>query len=87
MKVSSLEREIRDFLLEEALAPRNIRTLEPDESLFKTGAIDSMVVMKAVAFCEENFGIEIPDEEIIPENFTSVRALARLIERTRRAKA
>jgi len=34
-----------------------------------------------VAFCEETFGIEIRDEEVIPENFESVRALSRLIKR------
>lgn len=35
----------------------------------------------AVAFCEETFGIEIRDEEVVPENFESVRALSRLIKR------
>jgi acyl carrier protein len=87
MKLNSVEREIRDFLLEDALAAKNIRALEPDDSLFKSGALDSLVVMKVVAFCEENFGIEIPDHEVVPENFATVRALAKLVERARKAQS
>jgi len=34
-----------------------------------------------VAFCEEMFDIEILDEDVVPENFESVRALSRLIKR------
>ena len=48
--------------------------------------LDSPAVMKIVAFCEEEFDIAIPDEELIPDNFESVRTLARLIERIRSAQ-
>ena len=47
---------------------------------------DSPAVMKIVALCEEEFDIAIPDEELIPDNFESVRTLARLVERIKSAQ-
>jgi len=84
VKLNSIEREIHSFLLEEALAAKNIRSLDLDDSLFASGAMDSAVVMQLVVFCEENFGIEIPDSEVVPENFATLRALARLVQRSKK---
>lgn len=48
-----------------------------DEASFvEEGIIDSMNVMELILFVEENFGVEVADEEIIPENFNSVRKMA-----------
>jgi acyl carrier protein len=78
--MKSVESAIRDFLLQLPTA-RKIRELKPGDSLFQRGLLDSMGVIRTVAFCEETFGIEIRDEEVIPENFESLRALSRLIKR------
>lgn len=83
MKPVSVEAKIRDFLLTEIPAAKKIQTLGPDDSLFELGLLDSMAVIKTVAFCEDEFGVEIPDQELVPDNFESVRTLARLIERTK----
>lgn len=78
--MKSIEGAIREFLLQ-LPAARKIRELKRGDSLFQRGLLDSMGVIRTVAFCEETFGIEIRDEEVIPENFESVRALSRLIKR------
>jgi len=78
--MNRIERTLREFLLQFPGA-RKIRDLKPGDSLLRRGLLDSMGVIKTVAFCEETFGIEIRDEEVIPENFESVRALSRLIKR------
>jgi acyl carrier protein len=80
--MKSIESRLREFLLQLPGA-RNIRDLKPGDSLFQRGLLDSMGVIRTVAFCEETFRIEIRDEEVIPENFESVRALSRLIKRAR----
>lgn len=80
--MDSIESAIRDFLLKLPGA-RKIRELKPGDSLFRRGLLDSMGVIKTVAFCEETFGVEIRDEEVLPENFESVRALSRLVKRAR----
>lgn len=74
------ERSIVEFLLQLPTA-RGIHALAPDDPLLNRRLLDSLGVVKTLVFCEEKFGIEIPDEEVIPENFESVRALAQLIGR------
>ena len=75
-----IESALREFLLQ-LPAARNIRVLKPGDSLFRHGLLDSLGVTRMVAFCEETFEIEIRDEDVLPENFESVRALSRLIRR------
>jgi acyl carrier protein len=76
----TVESVVSEFLLQLPTA-RRIRSLKPDDSLFRRGLLDSQGVINTVAFCEETFRIEIRDDEVIPENFESVRALAGLIRR------
>jgi acyl carrier protein len=78
--MKSVEERIREFLLQLPAARTNL-TLKLGDSLLQRGLLDSMGVVKMVAFCEEVFGIEIRDEDVLPENFESVRALSRLIKR------
>jgi acyl carrier protein len=80
--MTTTESTIRDFLLRLPTA-RKIRALRPSDSLFQLGLLDSQAVINTVAFCEETFDIEIRDEEVIPQNFESVRALSNLIKRAR----
>ena len=80
MPTASVENIIREFLLQLPSA-RKVRNLKPGDSLFQRGLLDSQAVISTVAFCEETFGIEIRDEEVVPENFESVRALSLLIKR------
>ena len=51
-----------------------------DEASFvEEGVIDSMNVMELILFVEESFGVEVADEEIIPDNFNSVRKIANYV--------
>lgn len=40
---------------------------------------DSLALIRLVAFLESDFGIRIEDEELIPENFATLRRLGELI--------
>jgi acyl carrier protein/alpha-beta hydrolase superfamily lysophospholipase len=53
---------------------------EDDTSLIDAGMLDSLAVFKMVAFLEARFGIEIPDEQLVWDNFETVAAVARLVE-------
>ncbi len=53
-----------------------------DEELFlRAGIIDSMGMLQLVAFLQEQFGIEILDEDLVPENLDSVARAAAFVER------
>jgi acyl carrier protein len=55
--------------------------LEHDEDLLATDQLDSQGMMELVAFIEERFTIEVGDEDLFPENFKSVDAIAGFIAR------
>ncbi|HXJ70733.1 MAG TPA: acyl carrier protein, partial [Verrucomicrobiae bacterium] len=71
------------FLVEDVFYDRDLGSLGPDDSLLAKGLLDSMAILKTVTFCEEQFGITIPDQEVLPDHFESVRAIAKLVERVR----
>ena len=77
------ETAIRQFLVEDVFYDRDLGSLGPDDSLLAKGLLDSMAILKTVTFCEEQFGITIPDQEVLPDHFQSVRAIAKLVERVR----
>jgi acyl carrier protein len=84
MADTATEAAIRDFLLQEVLYDRQLKELGPDENLIEKGLLDSLAILKVVGFCEEEFGIAIPDAEVLPDNMESVRAIAGLVERVRK---
>jgi acyl carrier protein len=86
MSTSAIETALCDFLVYEVFAEKLGGPLGPEDSLFELGVIDSLAVVKTIAYCEEQYQIEIPDEELIPENFETVRTIADLIERLRADK-
>jgi acyl carrier protein len=60
--------------LKSNIVDKNI-TIEPDAAFAKIG-IDSLSTIELVLFVERKFNVVLPEEELIPENFKSARALA-----------
>jgi len=85
MTDAPLESTIREFLTTEVFYDKDLRTLKADDSLLEKGLLDSLSILKIVTFCEESFGNTIPDAEVLPEHFESVKAIAALVERQRKA--
>ena len=54
---------------------------ENTEDLVDDGILDSLDIVTLVTEIDAEFGVTIPAEEIIPENFNSAKALMELISR------
>jgi acyl carrier protein len=52
-----------------------------DTPLFEDGGIDSLQILKLIAFVEWISGRKIPDEEIVMKNFRTVNTIAAHFER------
>ncbi|HSG79662.1 MAG TPA: acyl carrier protein [Acidimicrobiia bacterium] len=65
---------IADFIASELLLDPTFE-LSPDEDMLAAGLIDSMGIVRLVAFVSEEFATSIPEEHIVIENFGSVRAI------------
>ena len=51
------------------------------DALVDEGVLDSLLITEVIAALTMEFGITIPYEEIIEENFNSVKGLAAMVER------
>lgn len=75
----NVKEQIRQFVAENFLFSNNGFDLDDDESFLEAGVVDSLGVLELVTFVEEEFDVQVPDEDIVPDNFDSVDNLATYI--------
>jgi methoxymalonate biosynthesis acyl carrier protein len=61
------------------------RTIGNDDDIFALGFGNSLFAMQLVSFVEAQFRIEIESEDLEMDNFRSIQAIVRLIERKKAA--
>lgn len=79
---SDVAARIHAFIVEELLAPQSAETFG-DETPILSGLLDSGALMRLMVFLEEEFDVEIDDEDVVADHFASVRHIDRLIESKR----
>ncbi len=72
---------IRAFIFENFLFDADDSALKNDDSFLEQGVIDSTGVLELVEWLEDEFSIQVEDDELIPENLDSVNLLAAFIAR------
>lgn len=70
---------VRTFVTKEFLYMRPDFVIGDDDSLLKSGVVDSMGVLEVMGFLEESFGVRPEDDEITEANLGSLRAIARFV--------
>jgi acyl carrier protein len=58
-----------------------------DDGLRTVVGLDSVGFVELRVLCEQKFNVEINDDDYTPENFTSIRLLANLIDRLEAKRA
>ena len=76
-----VETAVRRFLTTEL--GRDVSRVGPDDSLLESGTIDSVGVMQLVAFLGKTYGITVEDDDLTPENFDTIGAIAAFVARRR----
>lgn len=79
--MSSIETELRQYILDKLLFGRTEVELSGDTSFLESGIIDSTGVLELVAFLEERFQVKVEDEDLIPANLDSINAVTQFVER------
>jgi acyl carrier protein len=78
----------RDVLIEyvqKELANGREGDIQPDDDLLANGVIDSLGILQLVQFVEQKFSFQIPDEDVVIDNFRSITALTEYLEKARAA--
>ncbi|MBN1140293.1 MAG: acyl carrier protein [Deltaproteobacteria bacterium] len=80
--MNSTEMEaIREFVIARIAKRKEHREIGIQDDLITSGIVDSLGIMHLVGFLENRFGIRIRDEDFMPENFSSVEAIASFVAR------
>jgi len=77
----SVEQKIRDYILDNYLFTDDQSALSNEDSFLDKGIIDSTGIMEVIFFLEEEFGIQVEDDEMVPENLDSVKNIVAYIDR------
>jgi len=79
--MSELVRDkVRDFILENYLFTTDVSALGIDDSLLEKGVVDSSGMMEIILFIEEQLGVAMREDEMIPDNLDSVNKIAAFVQ-------
>ena len=76
-----VKESIRNYIKSELVNNKDHRELSDSDQLIESGVIDSLGMMKLIGFLEDNHSVQIDDMELVPENFSSIDAIASLVEK------
>ena len=69
---------VRDYIRQNFLFGADDK-LADDASLLDAGIVDSTGAMELVSFLEEKFGVQVNDQDLVPENLDSIAAITRFV--------
>jgi acyl carrier protein len=68
----NIEDEIREYIVNELLFDQPHVHLSSKDSILEKKIIDSMALVQLIEFLEQEYGIEIVEEELKLENFRTI---------------
>jgi acyl carrier protein len=75
--------KIREFLVEEFMPDMSPDELDDDFDLQTGGAVDSLGLLKLVAWLESEYGISVDESELGPESLRTVNSINEFINERR----
>jgi acyl carrier protein len=78
----SVAEDIRNFIFEELMEG------QPKEGdPVSDGKLDSLALEQVIGFIEDTYDVAFTDDELVEENFTSIDAVAALVETKRNGRS
>ena len=60
------------------------KDFDENTNLIERGIVDSMSLVRLISFLEENYEMQVQDEDIVPENFSSLNKILSFIAERRK---
>ena len=76
--------EIKQYIVAEFLPDVQVAQMADDYDLIGNGVIDSLGLLKVINWLENHFGILVDEVEIAEQDFASVDAIHRFVDRAGR---
>ena len=80
---TTIRNKIREYIVDNFLFGDDSSSLSDEDSFLETGIIDSTGILELITFIEEDYGISIEDDELLPENLDSLNNVEKFIKRKR----
>jgi acyl carrier protein len=74
---------IRSFILDDLHWQGPPDELTDDLPLIDTQVLDSLDMLRLVSLIEEELGVQVRDEDLVPQNFGSIEKIAAFVESRR----
>lgn len=81
----NIETAIERFIINEITMGAQTK-IEPNQSLLSSGILDSLALLRLIGFIEEQFGVTVEDDEVVPDNFETVNNLSTFLNRKMSSK-
>lgn len=72
---SNVSHTLERFIVDELMMGDQQTRIDPDASLISSGVVDSLALLRLIAFVEEQFGVTVEDDEVMPENFETLNII------------
>ena len=72
---------VKEIILDFFENEKKIKGIDEGTDLFAEGHVNSLFALEMVVFIEKTFSLKIPRKEMNKANFTTVAAMASLVER------
>lgn len=79
IEAQTIESKVRDFIYHEFPLAKK-RQMQAHDSLLESGIVDSIGILDIVRFVEQTFSVQVSDEDLVPENFGSIAAIAGFVQ-------
>ncbi|MFW6062893.1 MAG: acyl carrier protein [Chloroflexota bacterium] len=78
---SNIRPALERFIVDEIMLGDRQTTIDPNASLISSGVIDSLALLRLINFVEEQFGVTVGDDEVVPDNFETLNAAEEFVQR------
>lgn len=78
--MNHMDQEIKAFVYERFPAAKS-QHLSDKDSILDTGVVDSLGIFEIVNYLVETHGIDIDEDDLVPENFDSIAAIVQFADR------
>ena len=76
----SYGQRIREYLADEMDPPLEPTEIADDYRLIEMGGLDSMAILQLVSFLEDEFELELDNDDLVLDNFETVGAIVELVK-------
>ncbi len=79
--ISDVGERIQAFIENEVAVEKATQPFDRGQNLLAMGLVDSLGVVKLMAFIKATFGIHVTDADVVPENFQTINSIAEFVQR------